>query len=522
MSYRKSNTDKKNLEWFGKDIDARSLMSIEVKGALRSISDCKLEFKYPLTVISGKNGCGKSTILAISVCAYHNGDKGFKLRTRENTYYTFSDFFIQSKEDIKPDGIEITYGVVYPHWVKSKKMPDGRGFGKQVRKKKKGGRWNNYERRVFRNVVVLGIERIVPHSEKSTHKSYRTRFKGEQEEGTEQNIINDVSFILDKDFTKLDYQKFNKYKLPVVEAENIKYSGFNMGAGENALFELFYIVHKMPKGSLIIIDEIELGLHEEAQGRLIKVLKEVCLKLHHQIICTSHSPQVIRCVPEEARIHIEQKDNKTQIYPGISAAYATGKLRGTNSEELDIFIEDDIGKAILSNILSNNLRLRSNSIPIGSSHAILRQMAAMYKIKRDTSIAILDGDKKSNHEKNIKEFLKALETIKTKPEKEKASKWIDERLNYLPGDKWPELWLLEELKKCDLTNLSKTIQVSKSELLRFINRSIRAGKHNEFYTLAEACNLGREIVLNYSINSLFGTSPSELKKLEKYIKSRLK
>ena len=53
-----------------------------------------------------------------------------------------------------------------------------------------------------------------------------------------------------------------------------------MGAGEDALFEVISTLMMCPDGSLILIDEIELGLHEEAQARLIDELKKICSKRH--------------------------------------------------------------------------------------------------------------------------------------------------------------------------------------------------------------------------------------------------
>ena len=196
MSYNYSHIDNKNLAWFRKDDSNASLLSISLQGTIRSLSDCKLEFLYPLTVISGKNGSGKSTWLAMAACGFHNIDAGFKLKKRENTYYTFSDFLIQSAEDVKPDGIKVLYGILYDNWRKSIRLKTGKGLGYQARTKKKGGRWNNYERRVNRDVVVLGIDRVVPHSEKTTHKSYKSKFKGEPDEGFENDIKENVGLSL--------------------------------------------------------------------------------------------------------------------------------------------------------------------------------------------------------------------------------------------------------------------------------------------------------------------------------------
>lgn len=56
------------------------LRSIQLAdGNLRGLTPFKIDFDYPITAIAGKNGSGKSTILALACCAFHNTTKGFKL-----------------------------------------------------------------------------------------------------------------------------------------------------------------------------------------------------------------------------------------------------------------------------------------------------------------------------------------------------------------------------------------------------------------------------------------------------------
>lgn len=99
-----------------------------------------------------------------------------------------------------------------------------------------------------------------------------------------------------------------------------------MGAGENYLLNLFSILEICPNGTLILIDEIELGLHEEAQIRLIDELKEICLSKKIQIICTTHSGVVLSSLPPKGRIFIERINEKICVINEISSEYAISKL----------------------------------------------------------------------------------------------------------------------------------------------------------------------------------------------------
>ena len=96
-----------------------------------------------------------------------------------------------------------------------------------------------------------------------------------------------------------------KYNLPLVRIGDLVYSGFNMGAGENALFEIFSVIYSCGNGSLIVMDEIELGLHAEAQKKFIAKLKDACLENRTQVICTTHSREIFECLPNDARFFVE-------------------------------------------------------------------------------------------------------------------------------------------------------------------------------------------------------------------------
>src|SRR5437879_2721202 len=145
MRYLYSQTDRTNIEWFEKDTSKATLMRLEISdGQIRGLRDLKLQFRYPITAISGKNGTGKSTVLACTACAFHNDSSGFRPFNRKITYYTFSDFFVQSAEEEPIAWIIIRYQILYDSWRKTKNLPLGVGLGWQSRHKLIG-RWNNYD-----------------------------------------------------------------------------------------------------------------------------------------------------------------------------------------------------------------------------------------------------------------------------------------------------------------------------------------------------------------------------------------
>ena len=522
MDYKYSQIDKDNLEWFKRDDSKATLLSIHLEeGHLRGLSNFEISFEYPISVISGKNGAGKSTILAMAACAFHNDRNGFKLPQRKNSYYTFSDFFIQSDEELPPDGIKISYYILHDNWRKTNKHPDGKGIGRQIRRKKIGGKWNDYSERVKRNVVYYGVERIVPPSEKSVSKSYRHQLQNKDEQGWERLVKATVGRILNKDYTSFWYKEYTKYRLPIVKmGNNSIYSGFNMGAGENALFEIFSTIYSCSPGLLLVIDEIELGLHEEAQKRFIDELKEVCNKRKVQIICTSHSFVIMSAVPPEARFFVETFGERTIITPKISPLYAAGKLSGENSNELDIFVEDTIAKTLLELAISSEIRTRVNILPIGSSKAISNQLAARYKnLKKGDCIAILDGDQRSRRTHINQEFINSLESYRNKNE---AEKWISERINFLPGNVWPEKWIIEQTKNSRKYGLLKELSIDEDKLIEYLNEALRANRHDELYVLSKKVNLDKSAVLNFLVRHVVNIYEDEFEDIRVFVNNFLK
>ena len=95
------------------------------------------------------------------------------------------------------------------------------------------------------------------------------------------------------------------------------------------------------------MDEIELGLHCDAQKRLIEKLKEACIKTKTQVICTTHSRDIFDCLPSDARFFIENINGKTKLTKGISSDFAFAKLSSNPSYEVDIFVEDEDIRVII-------------------------------------------------------------------------------------------------------------------------------------------------------------------------------
>lgn len=517
MKYRESDTDKKLRQWFINDYSRSLLRKISLtKGEMRGLSSFIMSLDYPIIAIAGRNGAGKSTALAIACCAYHNVPNGFKLKKNNRTYYTFSDFFIQHTEEVPPQGIEIRYVFALNNWKKSDKHPDGKGLGFQKRWKKKGGRWNDYANRIKSNVVFLGIDRIVPHSERSQSKSYSKSFKESNPKGWENKVESVVGYILGKTYSNLRYLEHSKYHLPIVEVSGIKYSGLNMGAGENALFEIFRIIYSCGDAALLVIDEIELGLHIDAQRKLMRKLKDACLEQKIQIICTTHSREIFESLPPDARRYLERVNGTTVVTEGIAPDFAMAKMGAVENKELEVMLEDGVAADILSFALPTNVRQRLRMVSVGSASALSRQLAAAYARDETRSVlAIFDGDQRELQKDNLNHAKDMAELTDTN-----FGDWFNSRVSYLPGDTWPEAWLIQ--RNAGLVDeLSSLLDAEPNWLAEILEYGLQAGKHDEFHEISKHLGLEKRQCIQFFVTNLRSCAPEVFLPLVKSIEDAI-
>jgi predicted ATPase len=518
MKYRESQTDKKLRKWFSDDFENSHLRLINLtEGKFRGLTSLDIKFDFPITAMAVKNGAGKSTILALAACAYHNSKNGFKLPKRKNSYYTFSDFFIQHSEEISPSGIAVWYQFAHNNWKITDDNPESaKKLGYQVRRKKQGGKWNDYDTRIKRNVIFLGIERIVPHSERSQSRSYSKIFKGKQLKGWESKVKDAVGFVLNKSYETFSSLEHEKYSLPLVTVGNSRYSGFNMGAGENALFEIFSIIYSCGTGALLILDEVELGLHADAQRRFINKLKDVCFETKTQVICTTHSREIFDCLPSDARFFLEKITNKSLLIQGISSDFAFAKLADRPGTELDVFVEDEVAKSILMCALPNSIRSRISIKCIGSASAISRQMAAHYV--RDASqpvLAVFDGDQRTQEKHNLKTAANAYEV-----QVNSFNQWVIEKIDYLPSNFSPEKWLLDKAKDC-IVHLAISLDCDADILTEIIASQAHTEMHDTFYEISRRLGLDSTLCLQTIAKGVVTTFPDEFRPLIERFNSAL-
>lgn len=420
---------------------------------IRGIKNCKVDFKYPITAFCGKNGSGKTTLMQLAALAFHNTNKSYRK--------TFADFLKKTKYDAANEGTKLCWR------YKGKDEKGRKNFSISIEKGIK--KWMHYDRRPIKKVVVIPVSRTLPANEKSFTNA--DALKVTDFTKLEPQYLSYLSKIMGRSYkTAESYQDlFAKCSL----SQNCSYSSYNMGIGEKILFNLLYTLQNIDDNSLIIIDEIEMGLHPEALSELAQVMQEIALEKKLQIFVTTHSKDFLDSLPREARILINKIGETTVVTNSPTTIYAISQISHTPMKELTIICEDMIAKSIIEKSLGDD-RNRVSCIFIGCKSELLK--AAKYIILSDKRMKVLviwDGDVTNTE---IEQYYRDADIPK-------------ENISYLnlPKGDCPEKWVLNAIDcEAGYDLLAKNLLVSEALIKSSLEKAKTVSDyHNIFYLIAQ-------------------------------------
>ena len=369
----------------------------------RHIPSLYIEFKNPISVISGTNRTGKTTILMAIACNhlnfYRRNPKNGNLE--RNTWSSLMKFTPHDKQDK-----DWTYFITYKR-------------GKKIDKPKRGQRkattakWNGIGKKEsqfdFRDAIFIDLDRIVP-ARFFQDKIFIQAKNGALTSISEKNyskIEEYMSYILEETFilnslATVNDKNIYKYK------NKFEYSSFNSATGEDVLTRIIIDIVEAKKDSLILIDEIEMGLHPKIQRRLIDVIRNISRNDNKQFIMTSHSGTILDSVSLNSRIFIEKNNRGDyKAIQNISVNAALSKMDSKSYPLIDLYCEDEEAKQIIKKGIENvatkhnlnNFKELINILCLGSADSTYKCFEAHKLTYKEKKIkngygCILDGDMK--------------------------------------------------------------------------------------------------------------------------------
>lgn len=327
-------------------------MNIKVKEKHKSING-GVEFDLPnFTVLTGKNGSGKSHLLeVISTQGLSEATDGQKVLSSIK-YIKFNDLNPQFKEDISEEDVKNswrnTWNQLNHHLQNFRRYP--RNFNNSfqsyiqqydIQTKKFLQYWydlaendiENLTENLFYENYEISREDLFVSQIGTIFKLYQTRLDenkmnelSNKEEGTllpvltseqfEQkygrkpwDVINEMMRIAHLPYevdAPLRYRPSVNYHLQLIDRQrNIRIQVNDLSTGEKVLMSLALSIYsteeKAARPDVLLIDEPDAPLHPEFSNYLIQAIKESIVdKSGVRVIITTHSPTTVAMAPEES------------------------------------------------------------------------------------------------------------------------------------------------------------------------------------------------------------------------------
>jgi AAA15 family ATPase/GTPase len=367
-------------------ISKQRIHSLYIK-QLKCLKDVEISFEdKAITAILGPNGSGKSTVLHALACCYQPIDETI------TSNYRFSDFFLPNT-DAQWQGSELTLTHSY--------RKNQEEINNHPELYKKSDRWTIYARRPKRQVYYLGINNYIPiiESEKQRTKiEYTTTTLSDDLTRT---LLEKASYIFNKQYTAYNKHKSRKGKTYIgVESNGTRYSALSMSAGEQKVFLLLETIFKADKYSLILIDEIDILLHNLALARLLEIIADRANNKNLQIVFTTHRESVIELSNLlNVRHIINQVDRINQTEKTFcfneTKPDAIHRLTGLQTRDIEIFVEDDLAAAIVKKVVSSlKIQKYVEIKKFGAASNCFTTVAGLLISQQniDKSLFVLDGD----------------------------------------------------------------------------------------------------------------------------------
>lgn len=322
-------------------------------------TNCQISFDFPVTAISGFNGAGKSTIAQIALCMYRSPDGD-----NSNRRKYLKDFFVKTLLDKSPYTPDAHITVWYASDKESPSSTQISWFdntdtfddAKKIDVYYSTDRWAGYKHQPQKPVYYYGMSYFIPYQEQNSNLLRDGSANVTQSTQFDDMIVKLVADILSIHYTKLQNNSISNEKRTesVISANkpSASYSENHMGCGEGRLLKLVHALETAPAKSLFVIEEPETALHQQAQYKLAKYFLDVCSRKKHQIIFTTHSHEIQRALPKQARKYIQrEKNGTTSVINDPSIAEIEGYLSGGYVKKMIVVAEDNVGEMYIKEIL---------------------------------------------------------------------------------------------------------------------------------------------------------------------------
>lgn len=331
------------------------LHEVQLRG-IRGITKLRVPFEYPVSVLAGANGAGKTTVLFAAACGYRVPDSGPR-DFRPSTL--FPDYLPKQgrRRDERRDSIL--------HFDYS--TPTGR-MAMQWKRRSKG--WNRSflgrkgavqpRRPVFLRTLSNPSN---PSEVRGVLRMSRLRTSPAETLMTASQVHFAQQILPFRYSQVVDLSSGHRNLLFAEQTAGATYSELHMASGERTVLRLSQEVAQL-RQALVLIDQVEAGLHPWVQQLLMLQLQQTALLNDLQLIVTTHSPSVLDCVPPSGRIFLDRDaEGQVSVVPPYRDL-VQNTLYGRLGRSLNLLCEDDAAEGIVRGLL--DILLPREGIPMES------------------------------------------------------------------------------------------------------------------------------------------------------------
>ena len=259
------------------------------------------------------------------------------------------------------------------------------------------------------------LKKYIDSSEEKKLKEYEYYGKQriESDETLDEDSCEVISYILGESYKSIRIIKHSLYgnnkhikaaNTILIKKENYEHTEAFAGAGEARLILLVHDILGADCKSLILIDEPEISLFPGAIKRFKNFLLHQCLTRQQQIIVTTHSPNLIYKLPDEAIKLLKVEEDKVIIEDNINYEEAFYDIGQFLSGKKTIITEDALAKELIMYVISlMNLNHLNDKIDIRYFGAgcgeMKKSMLTQAIIGSSEVYYVFDGDLRPEEEK---------------------------------------------------------------------------------------------------------------------------
>jgi len=380
----------------------------------RHMVNVNIEFGEYLTVISGLNGTGKSTILGLAghLFSFREGPQKFTFKTLDNRPFEteYSEIFrfcpthdLNKKYQyegviVEDDGREIIK-MAESRYVKSE-----RRFRIDVGERAKPGKG-----KIRHPVIYLGLRRLFPLAQENEEDIKIDKAKLDKRDVDFYKRESDEVFVsLDKTIEPEHITTIHKEFFGI---KTNNYSAHGNSAGQDNLGQILTAILSFkelnPIKGILLIDEVDTALFAGAQINLVKRFYGYARRFNLQIIFTTHSLEIINYLYKSGlegnKINfLETRNNKVINTIDPDFTYIKSRILREIKEEISIdkisiLCEDHAGALWCKNLIhGTDIKKEVKVFPSEISNGGLADMASKNLSCFKRFIFVLDGDSRNN------------------------------------------------------------------------------------------------------------------------------